>query len=290
MKPQFLKVPAGPASSFSVRQDRVPFVNNHLHYHPELELIYIKEGFGTQLVGDHIDTFSAGDVFLLGQNLPHLWSFDEIFFSGTAVRPNVFVAHFTESFWGTDFMALPENLPLRNVLARSSRGLRLSSAAKIQVGKLLEEMVVAGAPRKLLLLQEALLIASEDKAAKSLGSINPVIRLDDTGNDRINTIYQYAFANYQKKISTTEIAAVACMSPHSFCRYFRTATRKTFSQFMIELRVSMACRLLIDNRRTLKQVCFESGFHNFSSFHKYFKLVTGKTPLDYQRRLFPTPA
>lgn len=281
MKPQFLKVPAVPASSFSVRQDRVPFVNNHLHYHPELEFIYIREGSGTRLVGNHVENFSAGDVLLIGPNLPHLWSFDQRYFSDPALQPDVYVAHFEENFWGAEFLAIPENLPLRKLLKKAARGIRLSGTAKKQAGSLLVKMVNAPAARKLLLLQEALLVAAEDRSAKNLSSGDPVPSHNELENERINRIYQYALTHYREKISTRAIAEVACMSPHSFCRYFRTQTRKTFSGFLIELRVNMACKLLIENRGSLKQVCFDSGFHNFSSFHKYFKQVTGKTPLTY---------
>ena len=80
MKPQLLKVAAEPSSSFSVRQDRVPFINNRWHYHPEVELIYFKEGEGAQFIGDSISTFQSGDVILVGADLPHYWSFDDRYF------------------------------------------------------------------------------------------------------------------------------------------------------------------------------------------------------------------
>ncbi|RYY61331.1 MAG: AraC family transcriptional regulator [Chitinophagaceae bacterium] len=283
MKPQLLKVTSGPASSFTIRRDNVPFVNNHLHYHPEVELIYIKEGSGTQLIGDHIETFKSGDVILIGANLPHFWSFDQHYFSDPLTKPDIYVAHFSENFWGREFLEIPENLPLRKVLQRAGRGIKLSSRVQQEVGHGLEKMLDASGPRRLLLLQEALLVASEDKNCRSLSSESFQPSLTDGENDRINQVYQYSLENYKRKILISEIAAVACISPHSFCRYFKTKTKKTYSNFLIELRVSMACKLLIENRISIKQICFESGFLNFSSFHKYFKMITKKTPLNYQR-------
>jgi transcriptional regulator GlxA family with amidase domain len=76
---------------------------------------------------------------------------------------------------------------------------------------------------------------------------------------------------------------VANISPNSFCRYFKSRTRKTYSQFLIEIRVGHACKLLIENKLSIKQLCYESGFNNFTSFHKYFKLITNKSPLTYQK-------
>jgi MFS transporter, FHS family, L-fucose permease len=102
-------------------------------------------------------------------------------------------------------------------------------------------------------------------------------------SERINAIYQYSLANYKKKISIEEISAVANLSPNSFCRYFKSKTRKTYSTFILEIRIGVACKLLVDNRMSVKQVCYESGFNNFASFHKYFKAITHKTPLNYQQ-------
>jgi transcriptional regulator GlxA family with amidase domain len=102
-------------------------------------------------------------------------------------------------------------------------------------------------------------------------------------NDRINVVYDYSFTNFKRKIELEEIAAVAGISPNSFCRYFKSRTKKTYSQFIIEIKVGYACKLLIDNKYSVKQICYESGFNNFASFHKYFKLITNKSPLDYKR-------
>ncbi len=86
--------------------------------------------------------------------------------------------------------------------------------------------------------------------------------------------------------SWKRLPGVANISPNSFCRYFKSRTRKTYSQFLIEIRVGHACKLLIENNLSIKQLCYESGFNNFTSFHKYFKLITSKSPLTYQRNLW----
>ena len=80
-----------------------------------------------------------------------------------------------------------------------------------------------------------------------------------------------------------EVAAVAKLVPNSFCRHFKSRTGKTYTQFLTELRIGHACKLLLDNRISIKQLCYESGFNNFTCFHKNFKTITGKTPQLYQR-------
>jgi AraC-like DNA-binding protein len=283
MKPQLLKVAAEPSSSFSVRQDRVPFVNNRWHYHPEVELIYFKEGEGSQFIGDSISTFESGDVILVGADLPHYWSFDERYFNSDLNQPNVFVTHFCDYFWGKEFLSIPENRPLKEILETAKRGIRVKGKTREYVGHLLEEMLHSIGSRKVLLLLEALAAIANSDEISTLSSIGFQPNIRDNENDRINSIYQFSLANYKRKIPMEEVAAIACMSPNSFCRFFKSKTRKTYSHFLIEIKVGIACKLLLMNKLSIKQICYESGFHNFASFHKYFKMITHKTPLHYQR-------
>jgi AraC-like DNA-binding protein len=102
-------------------------------------------------------------------------------------------------------------------------------------------------------------------------------------NERINAIYDYTLKHFGQKIALEEIASVAGLVPNSFCRYFKSRAGKPFSQFLIEIRIGYACKLLLDGRMSVKQLCYESGFNNFSCFHKHFKAITGKSPLDYQK-------
>ena len=124
MKPQLLKVMNEHGHSFSVRRDLIPYVNNRWHYHAEVELIHFKKGEGTQFIGDDIKRFKSGDVAIVGSNLPHYWRFDDIYFEeNTKINADVRVAHFTENFWGEDFLYLPENNNLKTVLEKAKRGL-----------------------------------------------------------------------------------------------------------------------------------------------------------------------
>ncbi|WP_449434992.1 AraC family ligand binding domain-containing protein [Pedobacter steynii] len=101
MKPQLLKVANNSVNSFSVRRDRVPYINNRWHYHAEVELIYFKKGNGTQFIGDSIKRFRSGDVVLVGAHLPHYWRFDDNYFNDEKNNADVVVVHFCENFWGT---------------------------------------------------------------------------------------------------------------------------------------------------------------------------------------------
>lgn len=284
MVPQLLKVSKGPNYSFSVRQDVVPYINNRWHYHEEIELIHFKHGEGTQFVGDSIVRFKSGDVILVGSNLPHYWRYDDKYFEEhPAESAEARVAHFSESLWGSHFLQLPENTMLRTMLERSRRGLAIQGKTAKEVAKVLEKLIEAEGTTRLILLLTALSLVANCKEVSTLSSIGFKSELIESEKNRINDIYEYSVKNFKGKISLEEIASIANMSPNSFCRFFKSRTRKTYSQFIIELRVGFACKLLIENNLSIKQVCYESGFNNFTSFHQYFKKITGKSPLTYQR-------
>ena len=284
MRPQLLKVTKGPGDSFSVRQDLVPYINNKWHFHAEIELIHFKQGEGTQFIGDNIKRFRSGDVVIVGSNLPHYWRFDDAYFEeNTKVKADIRVAHFTEDFWGENFLHLPENSNLKNVLEKAKRGLQVTGKPRQIVAELLEELITSAGCKRIILLMEALSSISDCKQLSSLSSMGFKPDFIDAENERINTIYEYSLNNFRDKIQLEEIAKVANISPNSFCRFFKSRTGKTYSQFLIELRVGHACKLLIENSQCLKRLCYESGFNNFSSFHKYFKMITGKSPLNYQK-------
>jgi AraC-like DNA-binding protein len=292
MKPQLLKVSTAPAHSFSVRQDHIPHMNNRWHYHAEVELIHLKSGTGTQFIGDNIRRFSNGDVLLVGAHLPHYWRFDDNYFEGEQrALADIRVAHFCDNFWGDKFLALPENHAIKSVLEKAKRGIKVGGKARKEVALLIEKMLHQEGPKKIVYLIEALLTIAECEQVETLSSIGFQHKFNDDENDRINAIYEYSMLNFRQKIELKEIASVARVSPNSFCRYFKSRTKKTYSQFLLELKVGHSCKLLIENRLSIKQLCYESGFNNFSSFHKYFKQITGKSPLQYQKDFFkPTGA
>jgi len=289
MRPQLLKVSKGPDRSFSVRRDLVPHVNNRWHYHTEVEIIHFKKGEGTQFIGDSIKRFKAGDVVIVGSNLPHYWRFDDAYFDeNTKAFADVRVSHFDENFWGDKFLHLPENNHIKTVLEKAKRGLQVTGKTRQKVAEIMEQLLDAEGTQRIVLLIEVLSAIANCKLLVPLSSIGFKPDFVEVENDRINAIYEYSIKNFKRKIQLEEIAEVANISPNSFCRYFKSRTRKTYSQFLIELRVGHACKLLIENNQCIKRLCYESGFNNFTSFHKYFKMITGKSPLIYQRE-FTSP-
>ncbi len=282
MKPRLLKVPKIPAHSFSVREDRDPYINNRWHYHPEVELIYFHAGSGTQFVGDHIKRFDAGDIILVGSNLPHYWRYDDVYFNeDQPPKVHSTVIHFSENFWGEPFLQLPETKPIRHLLDKARRGLQVNAREHRHIPPLVEKIRGTEGVGRIIALIECLSGLAATTNASLLSSIGFRHDFSEVENERINAIYDYTFRHFSQKIYLEKVAAVAGLVPNSFCRYFKSRTGKTYTQFLTEIRVGHACKLLIDNRISIKQLCFESGFSNFTCFHKNFKQITGKSPQHY---------
>jgi AraC-like DNA-binding protein len=284
MKPKLLKVPRTPSHSFSVREDRDPFINNRWHYHSEVELIYIHQGSGTQFVGDHIKRFHPGDIILVGSNLPHFWRYDEAYFKDDKdMRVHSTVIHFSENFWGDPFLDLPETRPIKALLDKARRGILVTVREDKEIPACVEKIRRSDGLERIIALIECLSAFAASDELTLLSSIGFRHEFSEAESDRINAIYDYTFRRFSQKIYLGEVAAVAGLVPNSFCRYFKSRTGKTYSQFVTEIRVGHACKLLIDNRISIKQLCFESGFNNFTCFHKNFKSITGKSPQHYQK-------
>ena len=284
MKPKLLKVPKTPTHSFSVREDRDPFINNRWHYHAEVELIYFHKGGGTQFVGDHIKRFHSGDIILVGSNLPHYWRYDDAYFNGEKDKAvHSTVIHFAENFWGDPFIQLPEAKPIRTLLDKARRGILVNAKEEGMIPGLIEKIREADGMSRIIALIECLSAFAGADHLHMLSSIGFSHDFSESENDRINAIYDYTFRHFAQKIYLGDVASVAGMVPNSFCRYFKSRTGKTYTQFLTEIRVGHACKLLIDNRISIKQLCFESGFNNFTCFHKNFKMITGKSPQHYMK-------
>ncbi|QKJ31040.1 helix-turn-helix transcriptional regulator [Mucilaginibacter mali] len=281
MKSKLLKITTDPEHSFSVRHTVIPFNANRWHYHSEVEIVYFKKGCGTQFIGDSISRFASGDLVIVGANLPHYWCFDQEY-TGPANTADIVVVHFSELFWGEKFLQLAENKPVKTMLERAQRGLQINGRHKAAIVACVESMAIATGIRRLTLLLQALMHIANCEQVKTLSSLGFKYGLKETENDRINAIYEYSINHFRNQIQLKDIADVAHICPNSFCRYFKSRTGKTYSQFLLEIKVGNACKLLIENKISIKQLCTESGFNSFSSFHKYFKKITGKSPAIYK--------
>ena len=102
--------------------------------------------------------------------------------------------------------------------------------------------------------------------------------------ERINKVMSFLMEKYTQEINLEEIASLVHLNKSSFCRYFKSRTHKTCFQFLNEIRIAHACKLLINSNITISEICYEVGYNNISHFNRQFKLITSLTAREYVKK------
>ena len=283
MSAELYKIAVDSEYSFSVKHELVPYFYNQLHYHPEIELTLIIRGTGARFIGDNIDTFKDDDLILIGSNLPHLFRNDDSYYENNPLMQAESVTiHFLPAIFGNSFLNIPENKAISNLIEKAAYGLQIEGETKQAAKSIINKIQFAAKSERIILLLQLLnLIAdSADTVPIARFKTKGINRSDE---NRLNRIYQYTLNNFTREITLKEIAAIIYMVPHSFCRYFRSRTKKRYSEFLLEVRVNQACKLLTETDYSIAVVCYECGFKNFSNFNRHFKAIIGHTPLAYRK-------
>jgi AraC-like DNA-binding protein len=283
MKPTLRQITSSPQSSFLMRKDTGDRMVNNWHYHPEIELLYIKKSAGTWLIGDHIGPFQSGDIVLIGANLPHCFRHELDFMTHKGKNAGETICiKFVPDIFGAQFLNIPETKAIKALLTKCNCGLQLSGNIKNRLSDGLEKILAVSPAKKLIYLLSVLEEISENKEYTPISSAGFVRSSTDTNNDRIKLVFEFTFNHYNEKITLSQVAALLNMTIQSFCRYFKKNTRKTYIQFLMEVRIGHACRLLAEDDRNVSQICYECGYDNISHFNHQFKMITQKTPLKYK--------
>lgn len=283
MKALFEKLIFNEQSSLLVRQYRLPYFDAPWHYHPEYELTYILNSYGRRFVGDHVEAFQPGDFVLLGPDLPHFWRNDDEFYGPNSIsQAESVVVQFPASFDERVLAAIPEADAVRQLLRRAQYGLRFSSAVSRAIGPLMEALAGQSGLPQLLSVLSILNQLATDANACLLASDGYHLAPGVAETERMKRIIEFMLLHFRDEIRIDQIASVAGMAPAAFCRYFKNRTRKTFIEYLNELRIGHARKLLITTDLSIGQVGLECGFNNSSHFHRQFRNSTGLTPFQFQ--------
>ena len=277
MKPFIEKLPLDGSRSFVARTYRTPDFEVPWHQHPELELILFTEGEGTAFIGNHIGEFKTGDIFFLGSNLPHTFQKANKDLVTSAV-----VIQFREDFWGRDFLELPECRTIRQLFDISLRGLKLRGATKEELNKRVTRLEGREGLSSIAELCECLQLIAEKKDYDAV-STQEVTAFTSKRQERIDKIFRYTIDHFQDPISLATVASYADMSVPAFCNYFRKSTKKTYIDFLNEIRIGYACQLLADTQKTVQEICFECGFNTLANFNKQFMQLKKRTPTGFRK-------
>ena len=285
MQPKLERIPSSYSSSIAAKREITPFMDYPWHYHPEYEIIFVEKSYGIRFMGNHIGNFNDGDLMFISSNLPHVWKNDMDFYKDNKdLFVDVYVIHFKENSFKEGFFDLPEFIHIKKLFTRGQQGVQIKGNDHRKIAELIKEVVSStGIDRLTLFLKTLDAIANtEDYALLSSPGYANSVNLVDT--ERINVVMNYIMQNYSQEIKIEEIAGLANLTLSSFCRYFKSRTHKTFSEFLNEVRILNACKLLVYSKKTITEICYETGYNNISHFNRQFKLITGLTAKEYAKK------
>lgn len=273
-------------SSFIAAELIEPYFDPNWHFHSHYQLFTVLEGSGTRFIGDNIQHFEPGDTVFLGPDLPHLWNSDKAYFvPNSELKTRGIVVYFTEDFLGGTFFQKPEMLPLFQVLQRSKAGMEFHGKTKKLLVNALKKLVKETGLDAILSLLKILQAISKSSDYKLITSASYANTYKQSETDRMQKVHDYVIEHFQEKIQLSGIASLVNMSEAAFCRYFKKRSNKTFSDFVNEIRIGNACKLLAAGDLAIAQIAYGCGFNTLSNFNKQFQKITGQTPSGYRREL-----
>jgi AraC-like DNA-binding protein len=249
------------------------------HFHPEMEIVFVNGGAGKRHIGNHISYYHNGDLIFIGANLPHFGFTDRL----TGNKSEV-VIQTREDFMGDTFFEAPEMAAVNQLLKRSHQGIVFHGKTKRQVGKKIEKLLDLDKFDRLIGFLEILQDLALSEEYTLLNVENVVLETKPQDTRRLDRIYRFVSSEFKRAITLDEVASLSSMTKEAFSRYFKSKTGKTFTQFVNEYRLVHASKLLSEQHLSITDICYASGFNNFSHFNKQFKAYTGKSPSAYRNQ------
>lgn len=263
--------------SFVCYRVEVPRFELFWHYHQEYELTYIARGSGRRLVGDSYEPFAAGDLVLVGPNLPHTWISD----GDTPEGCLAFVLQLDADKL-VPLLALPELTEVAKLLQGASGGISLNEKGSQAIARLVEQLEGQRGAGSVATLAAILHLLTRVKGITLASpSFQPMRGTQNQG--RINRVFDYVQHNFAGQVSLAEAARLVGLSESAFCKFFKRASGKSFSDYTNEVRIAQACRLLVETDSPISTIAADCGFENIAYFNRTFLKKKGVQPKVFRR-------
>jgi AraC-like DNA-binding protein len=273
-------IPLKSNSSYIIREFTHGQMTYPLHQHPQVEISLVIEGEGTRIIGDHVAPFEAGDLVMVGGDLPHRW-FAPVDYQG---ETHNIILQIRLPFLGEGFLEREEMLPIKQLFELANRGLEITGATALKVQTMIKELLNLQGFDGILTLLKIFHLIAQSKEINVLSGIGFSMPQSLKGYDTINKVINYLMANYTGEISLDEAAQQAKMSKSAFAHFFKKRTNINFSKYINELRISHSAYLLTQSQLTVSEICFQSGFNNLSYFNRVFLEKYSMSPSKYKAK------
>lgn len=281
MKPILLRhVETTTSESFKVWKNANPYTHNPWHYHPECEITLIDEGIGVLFAGDCISHYRKNDLVLIGPNLPHEFRASQYHSPDFKTRSTAI--HFRWDFPGAAFYKIPEAKIIYDLLNNAKRGIKINDSLTQEVVKMkIAEIFREKGINRINILFSILQTIADSSEHEYLSSQVFIDSIQENADNKMYWAYKFIMNNFREKISQEQLAKELNMTSSSFSRFFKKRTHKSFVDYVNEIRIGYACKLLLLGDQNISGAAYESGFENISNFNKQFLRVKGFTPSQY---------
>jgi AraC-like DNA-binding protein len=279
MNPMYEKIVPNQNSSWRYwfyQSDKIPFI---WHYHPEYEICLTLNSKGMRHIGDQITTYDHLDLTLLGPNIPHTWDSTELI---EPTKHHVYVAQIPAT-WIESIAEVPDLLPLKELLNRSTQGIDFSIEAALLCLKKFEAMANASQMQRFILLLDIFQLMIEDSRAEIICSSGYKLpEIDETASAKIDKVINFINEHYTTDIGAEQVAQLIHMSTNHFHQFFKKHTEKTFTEMVNELRIGKSCALLLSSDLPISIISERSGFKNISNFNRRFLQLKKCSPREFK--------
>jgi AraC-like DNA-binding protein len=279
--PVFERVLVAENETFLWRCDDYPWERNVWNTHPEIEIHLVRSASGVALVGDHVGAFEPGHLAVVGGGLPHDWVTPMP--RGEVIQGRDIVVQFHPDRLRSAAAALPELAEVEGMLAEAARGLAFSGETRRRGAELLEGMGTVEGLERLALFIQLLVVLSASRERRVLSSEGFVPATDRRSLDTMGAALAFVVQNASADIRLSDLAAHLGMSEWACSRFFKKNAGNDFTDYVAQLRIGHACKLLSETDLTIMEICFEVGYRNLSNFNRTFRLQRGLTPSSYRR-------
>ena len=258
-----------------------------IHCHPEYELNVVLNSKGDRIIGDSVDQYDEVDLVLIGPNVYHSWD-DYTTPLGEKKPAHVITLQFAEDF--ADFPLLSKDVfkSIKRLLEHAVRGIEFLGESRTWAIEELKKLGDLSKFQATLSFFNILRTLALSKEYRFLASVGFSAKPEHSKSRRITEAYEYILSHFQKKITLNEVASIANMSDSAFSHLFKKSTNKSFTQFVIDLRIGYAAKLLVETSDTIGEICFQCGFNNVSNFNRLFKKNKQVTPVNYRKQFEQT--
>lgn len=252
-----------------------------IHQHREFELNFIEHGNGVRrIVGDNVAEIGEYDLVLIGsENLEHVWE------QGRCVSHDIreITIQFSPDLFSGELLSKNQFASINRMLRNADHGLSFPIGTIMKVYGILDSLASEKERFvQFLKFQYLLYELSMSEDAKPLASSSFSHAERSMESRRVRKIKQYINDHYTEPLRLADLADHVGMTPVAFSRFFKHRTGKTLSEYIIDIRLGFASRMLVDTTQYISEICYACGFNNLSNFNRIFKAKRGMSPREFR--------